>query len=390
MQTHTIESTKLYRASPPFLLEGSATYTEAVLRNIFSKTNPEKARELNSKTITYADIDSDKYFIQLAVGHQNKLNEIIIKLNDLQLRKIEIEIINLINTSYNEFKNFQSYYETFSIITKRPMNKTIREFREFFGGYSFKKILSPSEASKLIWKEWDTPPSPGHYYGVEGHFHLNELNEYFNSKLEKEQFRQQKKDFLLKDYIEKTSSLSSLQDILYTPVKLTNGEIKYVACSTYTLVKPIIEEMEKKAALEKSMNEALLLNQRIQKEREAAEKKERQRILELFNKKNPFANIELGGDTYLYYIRIKYKNRKKFCYKIGITIKPDLRMRFPGKNYRNIDKILFFEKVVNAPEIEAQILRLFEEHAFPVNIFEDYGGHTEIFDHDVLRLDDGS
>jgi hypothetical protein len=392
MQPSPIEATKRYRESPPFLLGDGLSYDEPTLRKIFLETNPDQARRCSSNIVMSYDIEYNRNydFIELATEQKQKIDKILLMLNYPKLREIELEIIRLKNESLKAFKDFASIYEHRSIRRRKELNKTLQEFREFFGGIIYKKVLSPSEASKLIWPTWNTTPCQYIYYSPEGEFHFDYLNESFRNELEKEQNRKNKAQELLSDYIKNSAPIPSLQEILYTPVCLSDGKIKYVSYSTYALVKPIIEEKEKRLALDKKMKEALLLNQKIEKERKFAEENERKRILELFNKNNSFANIEIGGDTYLYYIRIKYKNRKKFCYKIGITIKPDLRMRFPGKNYRNIDKILFFEKVVNAPIIEAQILRLFEEHAFPVNIFEDYGGHTEIFDHDVLRLDDGS
>jgi len=89
-----------------------------------------------------------------------------------------------------------------------------------------------------------------------------------------------------------------------------------------------------------------------------------------------------NADNRLYYFRFIFKNKK--YYKLGITSQT-LKERY-GSNYKKIDKVLYDEKIDNAIKIEKDLKKRFSNEIFPLKYFND-GGHTEIFDSDILDLD---
>ena len=89
-----------------------------------------------------------------------------------------------------------------------------------------------------------------------------------------------------------------------------------------------------------------------------------------------------NADNRLYYFRFIFKNKK--YYKLGITSQT-LRERY-GSDFKKIDRILYDEKIDNAIKIEKDLKSRFSNEIFPLIYFND-GGHTEIFDSDILNLD---
>ena len=97
--------------------------------------------------------------------------------------------------------------------------------------------------------------------------------------------------------------------------------------------------------------------------------------------------LVIGGDTILYYLRLIYPGREKPLYKIGIT-RRSVEERYPGQEFKKIDKVLFSEFILEAEEIESDIKKLYSIHAVPVALFKDNSGKTEFFDVDILGIDD--
>lgn len=89
-----------------------------------------------------------------------------------------------------------------------------------------------------------------------------------------------------------------------------------------------------------------------------------------------------NADNRLYYFRFKFKNN--IYYKLGITSQT-LKERY-GSDYKKIDKILYNEKINSAIKIERELKFKYKDDIFPLKYFND-GGHTEIFDKDILNLD---
>lgn len=98
-----------------------------------------------------------------------------------------------------------------------------------------------------------------------------------------------------------------------------------------------------------------------------------------------FNNFDVNpdADLVLYYIRIKHNNR--IFYKIGITTN-SVSKRY-GADYSKIDKIIYEKRVVGAIKIEKNIKEKYRESLFPLAIFNQANGATEIFDKDVLGWD---
>jgi hypothetical protein len=95
-------------------------------------------------------------------------------------------------------------------------------------------------------------------------------------------------------------------------------------------------------------------------------------------------SLELNenADFLLYYIRYKYNNR--FFYKIGVT-RNSLEERF-GKDLVLIDKVLFCKRVVGALNFEKKAKKIYKNNVFPLALIKN--GNTEIFDIDVLQIDE--
>lgn len=89
-----------------------------------------------------------------------------------------------------------------------------------------------------------------------------------------------------------------------------------------------------------------------------------------------------NADNRLYYFRFIFKNN--VYYKLGITSQT-LKERY-GSEYNKIDKILYNEKIDGAIKIERELKLKYKDDIFPLKYFND-GGHTEIFDKDILNLD---
>jgi len=103
------------------------------------------------------------------------------------------------------------------------------------------------------------------------------------------------------------------------------------------------------------------------------------------NKQNNITNAfvkNINADNRLYYFRFLFKN--KVYYKLGITSQT-LKERY-GSEYTKIDKILYDEKIDGAIKIEKELKLKYKDDIFPLKYFND-GGHTEIFDKDILNLD---
>jgi len=90
----------------------------------------------------------------------------------------------------------------------------------------------------------------------------------------------------------------------------------------------------------------------------------------------------IDADNIFYYFSFVYKDNK--YYKLGITSQT-LQERY-GKDYFKINKILYNEKIDSAIRIEKELKQNFKEDIFPLKFFND-GGHTEIFDRDILEID---
>jgi len=109
--------------------------------------------------------------------------------------------------------------------------------------------------------------------------------------------------------------------------------------------------------------------------KQSIQKKEKHNIVDKFIKNS-------NADNRLYYFRFIFKN--KVYYKLGITSQT-LKERY-GSEYKKIDKILYDEKIDSAIKIEKELKNQYKDDIFPLKYFND-GGHTEIFDKDILNLD---
>ena len=89
-----------------------------------------------------------------------------------------------------------------------------------------------------------------------------------------------------------------------------------------------------------------------------------------------------NADNRLYYFRFKFKD--KIYYKLGITSQT-LKKRY-GSEYYKIDKVLYDEKIDSAIKTEQELKLKYKDDIFPLKYFND-SGHTEIFDRDILDLD---
>ncbi len=112
-------------------------------------------------------------------------------------------------------------------------------------------------------------------------------------------------------------------------------------------------------------------------------------IIEKYSLKNKVNNSNInffnpveGGETTLYYLRLVFKGKR--YYKIGVTIN-DVKSRYLSKDFNIIEKILYEKKLTHANRIEKKILKIFKDKIFPLNILS--SGETEIFDEDVLQMD---
>ena len=92
--------------------------------------------------------------------------------------------------------------------------------------------------------------------------------------------------------------------------------------------------------------------------------------------------LDNEADFILYYIRVIYN--KRYFYKIGVTTS-SIEARFK-EDFKNIDKVIFSERVIGALKAERDILTRFKEDIFPLAVFR--SGASEFFDRDVLNLDD--
>jgi len=102
----------------------------------------------------------------------------------------------------------------------------------------------------------------------------------------------------------------------------------------------------------------------------------------LDNLKQNIAYREVA-DTKLYYIRIRHNNTR--YYKIGIT-NHSVKERYSKKNFSKIDKIIFETPLKYAKQLETVILTHFvKDKTLKPAIFPD--GYSEVFNHDVLKLD---
>jgi hypothetical protein len=90
-----------------------------------------------------------------------------------------------------------------------------------------------------------------------------------------------------------------------------------------------------------------------------------------------------GGETTLYYLRLLYRGRK--YYKIGVTLR-DISSRYTQQDQQYIEKVLYEKKLTHANTIEQKILKDFHNHIFPLAILS--SGHSEVFDYDILELDE--
>jgi len=91
-----------------------------------------------------------------------------------------------------------------------------------------------------------------------------------------------------------------------------------------------------------------------------------------------------NADNRLYYFSFIFKNKK--YYKLGITSQT-LKKRY-GVDYAKINRILYDEKIDSAMKIEKELKEKYRDDVFPLKFFNDNSGHTEIFDKDILDLDE--
>jgi len=89
-----------------------------------------------------------------------------------------------------------------------------------------------------------------------------------------------------------------------------------------------------------------------------------------------------NADNSLYYFSFIFKDKK--YYKLGITSQT-LKERY-GKDFKKIEKLFYNEKIDGAIKIEKELKHKFKDDVFPLKYFNE-GGHTEIFDKDILELD---
>jgi len=137
----------------------------------------------------------------------------------------------------------------------------------------------------------------------------------------------------------------------------------------------IIEERDLYIARERLRQEQMVHQENLNKKEDLLKQKRAKSIVENFT-------INPKADNRLYYFRFTFKGR--IYYKVGITSQT-LKQRY-GKDYDKIDKILYDELIDSAIRIEQKIKVKFKKDVFPLKYFND-GGHTEIFDRDVLELD---
>lgn len=137
----------------------------------------------------------------------------------------------------------------------------------------------------------------------------------------------------------------------------------------------IIEERDSYIARERLRQEQLVHQEKLNNKEVLLEQNRAKSMVENFT-------INPNADNRLYYFRFIFKGQK--YYKVGITSQT-LKQRY-GKEYDKIDKILYDELIDGAIKMEQKIKLKFQNDIFPLKYFND-GGHTEIFDRDVLELD---
>jgi len=160
-----------------------------------------------------------------------------------------------------------------------------------------------------------------------------------------------------------------------TSESMEKEEDAFVLKSFFTNLKDNNYEIDYKTkAVDKYSNLSKQKTQTIETSRRPSRREARQKMGQFVKNTN--------ADNRLYYFRFIYKGKK--YYKIGITSRT-LRERY-GQEYSKIDKILYDERIDGAMKAEKEIKIKYKNDIFSLAYFNK-GGHTEIFDKDVLKLD---
>jgi hypothetical protein len=356
------------RLSIPYFLDHAKDYSFSVLRDIESAINIFSGPlELESHPlISQEEIEQLKEdtIRNIYSHHQKRRITRISLLNGANCRDREKLMMSFVCFLKRESGILESLYSDFSVTRESELNKTIREFKSFFGGINVIRVKPFRYVHHQIFANSKIPIIPTKeikdYSYVDAAIYskfeckIKEINEKSSATIKN-------LNSILEDYL--TAFKDHRKDIRsdhFLKIDISGAGIRLLDESSFRRIKERLDIIEKN---EKN-NE----------------------IIKFLRFKTNSNVVKLGGNTFLYYIRVNYGARKKPFYKIGITSRT-LKERYPRSDYDKISKILFCERVENAAEIEKIIIKMFCEHAIPLDFFRDAQGKTEFFDYDVLGLD---
>jgi hypothetical protein len=370
----------------PYLLPYGKKYTNEFIISLESDLNACDRQnslfgfEINSKKNNFEEISQteinnlESESINWIIENFNSKRKLRIELlNSHRSREIEYEIIDIENKINNYLDEFLSKYK----LNIKPKQIKFSSITKLFSKFQNK---NPLKKCKCLWqiKELIMKDS-GMGISCEMHdfesFYLQESDlifwqsiiEDYQNKIFTQASRRRN---LVNEYMEIFGCLSKdPRDDNYLDLNLNKLGNRKINKSQLSTIKEIF-----------LVNE----NKRIENElKNQIEKFKINRIKMAVNRDK----LVMGGDTILYYLRLIYPGREKPLYKIGIT-RRSVEERYPGEEFKKINKVLFSEFILEAKEIESDIKKIYSIHALPAAIFKDNSGKTEFFDVDILGIDD--
>jgi hypothetical protein len=352
---------------PPYLLDSKYRYDFYLLSEISRLIKELRIEVFEEKyhLVSFSEMDKmdDQKILNIADSFMALPTKRLDIFNAEEMRLIEKNMILLHNSIMHKSEEFDRYIKNLAVERSEPFNENWRDIKATLFGIKWKKIQNIGQLKCEIFGVFSDVPS---FHNEYGHTYLKKEN--FDDA---EHFLNNSRD-TVKFLIRKFDDLK----LLY----LSN--FKILECDPLSGDRIVIDIIgsQKRLFTSESLKYVDARAKKIRDERNRAG------LINLFRNNLPGRKIEIGGDVYLYYIRVKYKNREKYFYKIGITQRK-LQERYPGKEYQKISKVLFFDRVINAPEIESAIKLQFVNHSIPLDFFRSADGKTEFFDIDVLGLD---
>jgi hypothetical protein len=363
----SLSSLRIKDTNPPYLLEDGYNYNNRLLDQIENALNqhgtPFKKPEVVPLVAEEIEEIDGKLVLWFVEEFEKKRSGRLQILNSEETRKIELRISYLHNCLINKMHEFDDFYRKNVTHLNEPMNQTFREFKSMFLGIKWKKVKNIFIVRNNIFGDFSASSSPTEFmeYAYLRNDEIERINKYVDHCTEFvgniiSEHNEKKKYY---QGLFRSIGLDLRSDG-YFVAKFNDGFIRLITRDIIKLAAPRVEEVRK------------LLQQK--------------ELIELFNNNMPDMPMKIGGDTFLYYIKVTYERRKKPFYKIGIT-RRGLKERYPGIDYKKISSILFCERIENAEEIEKLIKIKFNEYSIPLDLFRNADGKTEFFDIDVLKLD---